>query len=64
MRDVADQRHRQVEPAAHAAGVGRGQLPGRLGQVEPLEQFVRTPVALGLGQVVQVGHEEQVLPGR
>ena len=27
---VADERHREVEPAAHAAGVGRGRLVGRV----------------------------------
>ena len=40
---VADQRHRQVEPAPHAAGVGRGRLLRRLDQVEPLEQLGGDP---------------------
>ena len=31
---VADQGHRQVEPAPHAAGVGHGRLLGGVGQVE------------------------------
>ena len=44
---VADQRHRQVEPAPHAAGVGRDRLPGRVGQVEPLEQLGGAAPALG-----------------
>ena len=38
---VADERHREVEPAPHAARVGRGRLVGRLDEVEPLEQVAR-----------------------
>ena len=38
---VADQRHREVEPALHAAGVGRDRLLRRLDQVEPLQQLGR-----------------------
>ena len=40
--------HRQVEPAAHAAGVGRpAVLRGGVGEVELLEQLVDPPAALG-----------------
>jgi hypothetical protein len=51
----------QVEPAAHAAGIGgRGILAG-LGKIEPAEQFGRAPPAFGPAQVVQAGHQDQVL---
>ena len=36
---AADQARGQVEPPAHAAGVGLGRPVGGLGQVEPLEQL-------------------------
>jgi hypothetical protein len=57
---VADQAHGQVGPPPHAAGEGRGRLPGRRGQVEPLQQLGRPPPPLA-AQVVQVGHQQQVL---
>ena len=58
---VADERHREVEPAAHAAGVGGRRLVGRVDEVEPLEQLGGAPAALGAAEVVQVGHQDQVL---
>jgi hypothetical protein len=58
---VADQGHRQVEPAQHPAGVGGGRLLGRLDQVELVQQRGGAPAALAPVQVVQVGHEAQVL---
>ena len=58
---VADQRHGQVEPAPHAAGVGRGGLLRRVREVEPVEQLGGAAPALGPAQVVQVRHQEQVL---
>ena len=36
---VAEQAGGQVEPAAHAAGVGLDRPPGRVGQLEPLEHL-------------------------
>ena len=36
-----DQAHREVQPAAHAAAVGRDAAVGGLGEVEPLEQLGR-----------------------
>ena len=36
---VADEGHRQVQPAAHAAGVGHRGLGGVVDEVEPLEQL-------------------------
>jgi hypothetical protein len=61
---VADERHGQVEPAPHAARVGRHHLVRRPGQLEPPEQAGGPPPAFGPAQVVQVGHEDQVLlPG-
>ena len=58
---VADQGHRQIEPAAHATGVGRHVLVRRLGQVEAVEQFRGPPAAFDLAEVVQIGHQDQVL---
>jgi hypothetical protein len=58
---VADQGHRQVQAAQHATGVGGRQLGGGLGQVEPLQQRGGAPPALAPVQVVQVGHQAQVL---
>ena len=48
---VADQGHREVEPAPHAAGVGGGHLPGRVDQIEAVEQCGRAlpPFAIGPG---------------
>ena len=45
---VADQGHREVEPATRAAGVGDGRLPRLLDQVESLEQLGGPPPALAL----------------
>jgi hypothetical protein len=58
---VADQAHRKVEPAPHAAGVGRGRLPGRVEEIEPPQQFGRAPPPCTSAQVVQVRHQDQVL---
>jgi len=58
---VADQGHRKIEPALHAAGVGRRGLFGRVGQVELVEQPSGAPSAFGPAQVVQVRHQQQVL---
>ena len=49
---VADERHRQVEPAPHAAAVGRGGAVGRVGEVEALEQLVGAPARLGAAEMV------------
>ena len=46
---VADQGHRQVEPAPHAAGVGGGRLSGRIDQIEAVEQVGGTPSGLRVG---------------
>ena len=58
---VPDQRHRQVEAAPHAPGVGEGQFPGRVGQLEAFKQRNGTCLPLTPTQVVQVGHEPQIL---
>ena len=60
---VADQGHRKIEPALHAAGVGRCGLLGRGGQVELVEQPSGAPPAFGPAQMVQVRHQQQVLLG-
>ena len=44
---AADQGHRQVEPAAHAARVRRDRLVGGIDEVEPLEQLGDPTPALG-----------------
>ncbi len=59
---VAHERHRQVEPALHAARVGGDILGGRIGQLEALEQVGDPASPLGSRQVVEVGHEPKVLP--
>ena len=58
---LPDQRHGQVQAPPHAAGVGGGGLLGRprRGRTAPAVRAARR--ALALGQVVQVGHQEQVL---
>ena len=58
---VADQGHGQVEPPPHPARVGAGQLAGGVGEVELAEQVGRPAPPLGAAQVMQVGHQEQVL---
>jgi hypothetical protein len=58
---ITDQAHREVEPTPHAAGVGSGRLLGRLDQIETLEQIAGAPPAFQAPEVVQVGHEDQVL---
>lgn len=59
-RRVADQAHRDVEPATHPAGVG-GRLPGpRLGQSESGQQVVGDLVRIL--QVAQPGDQDQVFP--
>ena len=40
---VADERHREVEPTPHPAGLGRHRLRGRLDEVELLEQLLDAP---------------------
>jgi hypothetical protein len=58
---LGDQGHRQIEPAAHAPGVGRCRLSARIDQVEAFQQLRRSPPALELAQVLQVGDQDQVL---
>jgi hypothetical protein len=61
---VADESHREVEPAPHAAGVRGGGPPGRLDQVEAVEQLGGAAATLGPAEPVQVGHQDQVLLAR
>ncbi len=51
-----------VEPAAHAAGVGPGRPISRLRQVEPLEQLAGAAAGLLTGQLEQAPEHLQVLP--
>ena len=64
IRGSPTRRHREVEPAAHAAGVGRGRARRRVDQVEAVEQLRGAPAALRAAEVVQVGHQDQVLLAR
>ena len=60
-RRPVDERGGQVEPPAHAAGVGLGGPLGRLGQLEALEQLVRAHPRLLAGHVVELAHHLEVL---
>lgn len=60
---VADQAHRDVEPAAHAAGVGRCRFLRGVHQVELLDQRSDSAFALGPAEMVQCRHHRQVLLG-
>ena len=51
-----------VEPAAHAAGVGPGRPVSRLRQVEPLEQLAGAAASVLAGQLEQTAEHLQVLP--
>ena len=59
-RRVPDEAHRDVEAAAHAAGVRRYPPLGRVGQREPLEQVLGDPSRIG--QVSKPRHQHEVLP--
>jgi hypothetical protein len=58
---VADERHREVEPAPHAARVRGDRLRGGLGQVEALEQLGRAAARRSPAEVVQIRDQDQVL---
>src|SRR5207302_2877084 len=58
---VADQGHREVESPPHTAGVGNGQLFGRVDQIKAFEQCGCPLPAFTPAQVVQVCHQKQVL---
>jgi hypothetical protein len=58
---VADQGHREVQPAPHAPRISRGCLACHVGQVKAVQQGRGAPSGLGPAQAVQVRHQEQVL---
>ena len=58
---IADEGHRQVEAAAHAAGERRDGLLRRLDEVEPLEQLGGPPPAFALAEMEQIRHQDEVL---
>ena len=60
-RRAGDERRGEVEPAAHAAGVGLDQPIGGLGEVEALEQLERALLRLGAREVVEAPDHGQVL---
>ena len=57
----ADQGHRQIETATHPTRVRHDDPVGGIGQLEPLEQLVGAFARGDAGEVVQVGHQRQVL---
>ena len=64
-RRAADQPRGQVEPAAHAAGVGRRAPVGGLGEREAFQQLARAPARLRTAEPVQPPDHLQVLaPGQ
>jgi hypothetical protein len=56
-----DQTGSDVQPPAHPAGVAAGQAPGRLEQVEALQQFLGAPAHSLSGESVQPSDHAQVL---
>ena len=58
---AVDERHREVEPALHAARVAADPAVGRLREADPREQLVRARQALGAGQRLERRLEPQVL---
>ena len=63
-RRLVHERQREVEPAAHAAGVGADPPVGGAGEADALEQHVAAPVGLRLGDAVQHGLEPHQLAAR
>jgi hypothetical protein len=57
----ADQRHGEVEPAPHAAGVDGRELVRGVHQVEALQQLRDAAPAGVLAEVLQVRHQREVL---
>ena len=56
-----DEAGRDVEPAAHAAGVVLDQPAGGVGEVERLEQLGRARLRVGAAQAEQPAEQDQVL---
>ena len=56
-----DQAHGDVEPASHPAREGQQAAVGRLVEIERVEQVRRG--LPGIGDVAQLAHQHQVLPG-
>ena len=57
-----DQGHGQIESPAHPPGVGRHGPPRRVGQIEPVEEILAPGPPDRTAQMVQVGHQLQVVP--
>jgi hypothetical protein len=57
----ADQRHRQVQPPAHPTGVGGRRPPGRVDEVQALQQLGHADTSRVAAQVLRVGHQAHVL---
>ena len=64
-RKITGRRHdeagREVEPAAHAAGVGADLAVGGVRDAEALEQRARAGDRLALGEPLQAAEQHQVL---
>jgi hypothetical protein len=56
-----DEAEGDVEPSLHAAGIGLGQPPGRVGQAEPVEQLLDALPADCATDAVELGLHLQVL---
>ena len=52
----------QVQPAAHATGVGLDRAPGGAGQVEPGQQLVGPAAGLPPGEPAQLADHDQIGP--
>jgi len=58
---LSDERHREVEAPAHSARPGHRRSAGHVDQVEPLEELRHAPPATVAPEVMEVGHQPQVL---
>jgi hypothetical protein len=55
------ERHGEVQPATHATGVGRRRATSRVDEIEALQQLGDPIACRGAVEVVEVGHQPQVL---
>ena len=61
---LGDERGREIEPAAHAPGVGLGRPARRVEQFKALQQLMPAPLGLGTTLAIQASdHREVLKPG-